>query len=73
MLETVRGPRQLIVGEGVAENIPRLVAECGQRVLVVTDRVLLGQPRVAELIAAVQEKVTAVGIFADATPDETTR
>src|SRR5690606_18182947 len=41
MLETVRGPRQLIVGEGVAQNIPRVVAECGSRVLVVTDRVLL--------------------------------
>jgi alcohol dehydrogenase len=69
MLETVRGPRQLMVGEGVAENIPRVVAECGSRVLIVTDRVLLGQPKVAELIAAVQDRVEAVGVFADATPD----
>ena len=51
MLETVRGPRQLIVGEGVAQNIPRVVAECGKRVLIVTDRVLLGQPGVARLMA----------------------
>lgn len=69
MLETVRGPRQLMVGEGVAQNVPRLVAECGSRVLIVTDRVLVGQPRVAELIAAVQGRVEAVAVFADATPD----
>jgi alcohol dehydrogenase class IV len=69
MLETVRGPRQLIVGEGVAQNIPRVVAECGSRVLIVTDRVLLGQPGVAEIVAAVREKVEVVGVFADATPD----
>ncbi len=69
MLETVRGPRQLMVGEGVSQNVPRLVAECGSRVLIVTDRVLLGQPRVAELVAAVQERVAVVGLFPDATPD----
>jgi alcohol dehydrogenase class IV len=69
MLETVRGPRQLMVGEGVAQNLPRVVAECGSRVLIVTDRVLLGQPRVAELVAAVQKAVETVGVFADATPD----
>ncbi|MBC2935136.1 iron-containing alcohol dehydrogenase [Nocardioides sp. zg-1228] len=69
MLETVRGPRQLMVGEGVAENVPRVVAECGSRVLIVTDRVLLAQPRVAELIAAVQARVATVAVFADATPD----
>jgi alcohol dehydrogenase class IV len=69
MLETVRGPRQLMVGEGVAQNLPRVVAECGSRVLIVTDRVLLGQPRVAELVDAVQEAVATVGVFADATPD----
>ncbi len=69
MLETVRGPRQLMVGEGVAQNVPRVVAECGSRVLVVTDRVLVGQPRVAELLSAVRESATAVGVFADATPD----
>src|SRR5690242_21314910 len=69
MLETVRGPRQLIVGEGVAQNIPRVVAESGSRVLVVTDRVLLGQPAVAEIVAAVREKVKLVEVFADATPD----
>src|SRR4051812_13199131 len=69
MLETVRGPRQLIVGEGVAQNIPRVVAECGSRVLIVTDRVLLGQPGVAEIVAAVREEVEVVGGFADAAPD----
>ena len=69
MLETVRGPRQLMVGEGVAQNVPRVVAECGSRVLIVTDRVLLSQPRVTELVAAVQEKVEVVGLFADARPD----
>lgn len=69
MLETVRGPRQLMVGEGVAQNVPRVVAECGSRVLVVTDRVLLGQPGVAALVAAVGEQVDAMAVFADATPD----
>jgi alcohol dehydrogenase class IV len=69
MLETVRGPRQLIVGEGVAQNIPRVVAESGSRVLIVTDRVLLGQPGVAEILAAVREKVEVVEVFSDATPD----
>lgn len=69
MLETFRGPRQLMVGEGVAQNLPRLVAECGSRVLLVTDRVLLGQPRVAGLLTAVQDAVETVGVFADATPD----
>jgi alcohol dehydrogenase class IV len=69
MLETVRGPRQLMVGEGVAQNVPRLVAESGTRVLVVTDRVLLGQPRVADLVAAVQDAVATSAVFADATPD----
>ncbi|RAO45210.1 alcohol dehydrogenase [Micromonospora saelicesensis] len=69
MLETVRGPRQLIVGEGVAQNIPRVVAESGSRVLIVTDQVLLGQPGVAEIVAAVREKVTVVEVFSDATPD----
>ncbi len=69
MLETVRGPRQLMVGEGVAQNVPRVVAECGSRVLVVTDRVLVGQPRVTELLAAVRERASVVGVFADATPD----
>lgn len=69
MLETVRGPRQLMVGEGVARNIPRVVAECGSRVLIVTDRVVVGQPGVAEIVAAVREKVKVVEVFADATPD----
>jgi len=69
MLETVRGPRQLMVGEGVAQNLPRVVAELGSRVLIVTDRVLVGQPRVAELVAAVREELDTVGVFADATPD----
>lgn len=69
MLETVRGPRQLIVGEGVAQNIPRVVAESGSRVLIVTDQVLLEQPGVAEIVAAVREKVAAVEVFSDATPD----
>jgi alcohol dehydrogenase class IV len=69
MLETVRGPRQLMVGEGVAQNLPRVVAECGSRVLLVTDRVLLGQPRVTELVAAVRDAVDTVGVFADAKPD----
>lgn len=69
MLETVRGPRQLMVGEGVAQNVPRVVAESGSRVLVVTDRVVLGQPRVADLVAAVEKVVDAVAVFADATPD----
>jgi alcohol dehydrogenase len=69
MLETVRGPRQLMVGEGVAQNLPRLVAESGSRVLVVTDRVLLGQQRVVDLVAAVEDAVDALGVFADATPD----
>lgn len=69
MLETFRGPRQLMFGEGVAKNVPRVVAECGARVLVVTDRVLLDQPRVTELVAAVRGTVEAVEVFADATPD----
>src|SRR5690349_4819024 len=69
MLETVRGPRQLIVGEGVAQNIPRVVAESGSRVLVVTDKVLLGQPAVAGIVAAVREVVKTVEVFSDATPD----
>lgn len=69
MLETFRGPRQLMVGEGVARNLPRVVAECGSRVLVVTDRVLLGQPHVVELVNAVRDAVDTVGVFADATPD----
>ncbi|BCJ61826.1 hypothetical protein Jiend_52480 [Micromonospora endophytica] len=69
MLETVRGPRQLIVGEGVAQNIPRVVAESGSRVLIVTDQVLLGQPGVSEIVAAVRERVEAVEVFSDATPD----
>src|SRR5690349_15099658 len=69
MLETVRGPRQLMVGEGVAQNIPRVVAECGSRVLVVTDRVLLGQPAVAEILAGVRARADAVEVFSDATPD----
>jgi alcohol dehydrogenase len=69
MLETFRGPRQLMVGEGVAQNLPRVVAECGSRVLVVTDRVLLGQPRVVELVDAVRDAVDVVEVFADATPD----
>ncbi|GIE78091.1 alcohol dehydrogenase [Actinoplanes philippinensis] len=69
MLETVRGPRQLIVGEGVAQNIPRLVAESGSRVLIVTDRTLLEQPAVAEIVAAVRDRVRAAEVFPDATPD----
>lgn len=69
MLETVRGPRQLMVGEGVAQNVPRLVAESGSRVLVLTDRVLLDQPRVAALLAALEDAVATVAVFADATPD----
>lgn len=69
MLQTVRGPRQLMIGEGVAQNIPRVVAELGSRVLVVTDRILLEQPGVAGILAAVREKVDSVEVFSDATPD----
>ena len=69
MLQTFRGPRQVMAGEGVAANIPRVAAECGRRVLVLTDRVLLEQPRVTEVIAAVEQAVDAVEVFADATPD----
>lgn len=69
MLETVRGPRQLILGEGVARNLPRLVAECGRRVLVLTDRVLLDQPRVTDILTALRDSAGSVEVFADATPD----
>jgi len=50
-------------------HVPRLAAESGSRVLVLTDRVLLDQPRVADAIAAVEDAVEAVQVFADATPD----
>lgn len=69
MLETVRGPRQLMVGDGVAGNLARVVTECGDRALVITDRVLLGQPAVADLVAEIGEAVHSVEVFADATPD----
>jgi alcohol dehydrogenase class IV len=69
MLETVRGPRQLMVGDGVAANLARVVAECGNRALVVTDRMLMAQPAVADLVAEVRDAVDSCEVFADATPD----
>ena len=69
VLEKFHGPRQLMVGEGVVRHVPRLAAESGSRVLVLTDRVLLDQPRVADAIAAVEDVVETVEVFADATPD----
>ena len=53
----------------MAQNIPRIVAEIGSRVLVVTDKVLLGQPGVADVVAAVRQKVEAVEVFSDAASD----
>ena len=45
------------------------MSELGSRVLIVTDQVLLRQPGVAGIVAAVREKVGAVEVFSDATPD----
>lgn len=69
MLDTIRGPRQVLVGEGTAADVATLVAQCGRRVLVLTDRVLLGQERVASLIDSVRAASGSVAVFADATPD----
>jgi alcohol dehydrogenase class IV len=69
VLDTIRSPRQVVIGEGTAENIAELVRQCGRRVLIVTDRVLLGQERVCAVIGAVREAVGSVEVFPDATPD----
>jgi len=69
MLETVRAPRQVLVGEGTATTVPRLVGDLGRRVLVLTDRVLLRQDRVTAVIQAVEARAATVTVFADSMPD----
>ncbi|QBI18552.1 iron-containing alcohol dehydrogenase [Egibacter rhizosphaerae] len=69
MLETVRSPRQVIVGEGTAEHVPALCVQLGRRVLVVTDRVLVEQPSVQHVLGAVEEVAEHVSVFSEATAE----
>jgi alcohol dehydrogenase len=69
VIETIRSPRQILLGEGTASTIPGLCAAHGRDVLVLTDRVLLSQPGVSALIEAVRGRCHSLTVHADATPD----
>lgn len=69
MFETVRSPRQILFGQGVSSTIPTLCSQNGKRVLVLTDRILLAQPKVSAIIQELHEVMESVSVFADAIPD----
>ncbi len=63
MIHTFRGPRQILFGEGVASAVPRLCAQNGTRILVVTDKGVAAQRPVEELLATLRSSGLQVTVF----------
>lgn len=69
MIETRRGPRQLIEGAGTIVAVGRLASELSDRVLVVTDQVVAQLEGVRAALAALQGAGVTVRVFDGARAD----
>ena len=69
MIETRRGPRQLIQGAGTIVTVGRLASELSDRVLVVTDPVVAGLDGLQTAISAMRSAGVEVGVFDQARAD----
>lgn len=69
MIETRRGPRQLIQGAGTVAALGRLVSELSDRVLVITDPVVAGLDGLSTAVSALRAAGVEVGVFDRARAD----
>ncbi len=69
MIETRRGPRQLIQGPGTIETVGRLAAELGDRVLIITDPVVRLIAGFRSAVAALERSGVEVHVFDEARAD----
>jgi alcohol dehydrogenase class IV len=69
MLTTWRGPRQIVEGPGAVAALPRLVADLGERVLIVTDPIIAGLPALTHIRRGLEDAGVAVSAFEDARAD----
>src|SRR5690606_19737841 len=69
LMEILRFPRQSFVGEGTAVTIPEVCVSYGERVILVTESVLLGQPKVSAVVRALEDRARSVEIFTEVAPE----
>ncbi|MEZ7007622.1 iron-containing alcohol dehydrogenase [Streptomyces sp. AD55] len=65
----LRQPGTVLFGPGERRHLPRLLAEVGRHVLVVTDARMAGVAEFEDLVAAVEARGITVSVFAEAEPD----
>ncbi|WP_030419800.1 iron-containing alcohol dehydrogenase [Streptomyces sp. SCSIO 75703] len=65
----LRQPGTVLFGPGERRHLPRLLAEVGRHVLVVTDARMAGVAEFEDLVAAVEAQGITVSVFAEAEPD----
>lgn len=68
MLQTVRSPRQVLMGEGAAQAVAEFCAHHGRDVLVITDAVMVTQPPVEAILDDVS-RACEVTVYAEATAE----
>lgn len=69
MFLSLRSPRQVITGPGSASVTASIVAQLGERVLVVSDGVISSQPAFSKIVASMEEQGLKVRLFLDASPE----
>lgn len=69
MFVSLRSPRQVISGPGSSSVTASIVAQFGERVLVVSDGVVSAQPAFGAIVASLEEKGLKVRLFLDASPE----
>ncbi len=65
----LRQPGTVLFGPGERRHLPRLLAEVGRHVLVVTDARMARVAEFEDLVAAVEAQGITVSVFAEAEPD----
>ncbi len=69
MSVSLRSPRQVITGPGSASVTASMVAQLGERVLVVSDGVISAQPAFGAIVASLEAQGLKVRLFLDASPE----
>jgi alcohol dehydrogenase len=65
----MRAPRTVVFGAGVARTLPDLAARQGTRLLVCVDPFLESDHRVAEILAALRARASAVALYSGVVPE----
>lgn len=69
MLDTIRSPRQVLLGAGSAQAMSDLCRSYGDRILVITDAIISAQPRTRAIIDDIVGAFGETTVFSEASPD----